>query len=137
MPIDHFGVGVPDVEVAKTYYDELMPMVGYQPCFGNGYCPEDWDGAQLFLYEAGNPGDFSHRRSGYHHIAFLVPTRAVVDEVAEWVMDRGDQILHEPRVFPEYGPDCYATYFLDPHGLKIEVVCQTSERTNTPVTQPD
>ena len=32
-------------------------------------------------------------------------------------------VLHAPRAFPEYGPDCYATYFLDPHGFKLEVVC--------------
>jgi hypothetical protein len=46
-----------------------------------------------------------------------------VDEVADWARARGDRILHEPRPFPEYGPDCYATYFLDPHGFKMEVVC--------------
>lgn len=50
MPIEHFGLGVPDVDAAQAYYDELMPMVGYQRCFNTGYCPEDWQGAQLFLY---------------------------------------------------------------------------------------
>lgn len=50
MPLEHIGVGVPDVDVAKVYFDELMPMVGFQPCFGNGYCPADSQGTQLFLF---------------------------------------------------------------------------------------
>jgi hypothetical protein len=29
MPIDHVGLGVPDVEGAKVYYDEFMPLVGF------------------------------------------------------------------------------------------------------------
>jgi catechol 2,3-dioxygenase-like lactoylglutathione lyase family enzyme len=127
MPIDHFGLGVPDVDVAKPYYDELMPMVGYQPCFGNGYCPDDWQGAQLFLYPALEPGPYSRDGVGLQHIAFLVSTRAEVDRVHEWVASRGDDVLHPPRPFPEYGPHCYATYLVDPHGFELEVVCHEAE----------
>jgi hypothetical protein len=29
MPIDHVGLGVPDVDAAKAYYDEFMPLVGF------------------------------------------------------------------------------------------------------------
>jgi catechol 2,3-dioxygenase-like lactoylglutathione lyase family enzyme len=127
MPIDHFGLGVPDVEAAKVYYDELMPLVGYESCFGNGYCPGDWQGAQLFLYPTLESGTYSRDRIGLQHIAFLVQTRADVDRVHEWVRNRGDEVLHAPRPFPEYGEHCYATFFLDPHGFKLEVVCHTAE----------
>lgn len=41
MPIEHFGLGVPDVEAAKKFYDEFMPLVGYMPAFGTGYVPTD------------------------------------------------------------------------------------------------
>jgi len=127
MPIDHFGLGVPDVDGARAYYDELMPMVGYQPCFGNGYCPHDWQGSQLFLYPTSEDGDYSRHRAGLQHVAFLVSTRAEVDRVHAWVTARGDEVLHAPRAFAEYGPDCYATYFLDPHGFKLEVLCHAAE----------
>jgi catechol 2,3-dioxygenase-like lactoylglutathione lyase family enzyme len=60
-------------------------------------------------------------------VAFLVPTRAHVDRVHQWARVRGDSILHAPRPFPEYGEHCYATYFLDPHGIKLEVVCHTPD----------
>ena len=81
MPIDHFGLGVPDVRAAQTYYDELMPKVGFQPCFGNGYCPVDWNGAQLFLYESKEETSYSRFRPGFHHVAFVVSTRDEVDAV--------------------------------------------------------
>ena len=126
MPIDHVGIGVPDVDDAKAYYDGLMPLVGYQPCFGNGYCPEDWQGSQLFLYPTSEDGSYSRHQVGLQHIAFLVPTRAAVDRVHEWVAARGDEVLHAPRPFPEYGENCYATYFLDPHGFKLEVLCHAA-----------
>lgn len=127
MPIDHFGLGVPDVDEAKAYYDELMPLVGYQPCFGNGYCPDDWKGSQLFLYPSSEESDYSRHRPGLQHVAFLVSSRAEVDRVHSWVVGRGDEVLHAPREFPEYGPTCYATYFLDPHGFKLEVLCHVAE----------
>ncbi len=127
MPIDHFGLGVPDVEAAKSYYDELMPMLGFRSCFGNGYCPTDSQGSQLFLYPATDDGAYSRHRAGLQHIAFLVSTRAEVDGVHEWVSSRNDEVLHPPRVFPQFGEHYYATYFLDPHGFKLEVVCPTED----------
>jgi hypothetical protein len=33
------------------------------------------------------------------------------------------------REFPQYGEHCFATYWLDPHGFKLEAVCHTPEET--------
>jgi catechol 2,3-dioxygenase-like lactoylglutathione lyase family enzyme len=122
VPLEHIGLGVPDVDAAKAYFDELMPLVGFQPCFGNGYCPEDFQGAQLFLYAAEEFQDYSRRGVGLQHLAFLVSTRDEVHRVHQWARDRGDEIVRTPRAFPQYGPHCYATFLLDPHGFMIEVV---------------
>lgn len=123
MPIEHLGLGVPDVDAARVYYDELMPMVGFQPCFGNGYCPEDFQGAQIFLYPAQEPDQHSRHGTGLHHLAFLVATRDEVHRIHDWARDRGDDVRGAPKALPEFGRHCYATYFLDPHGFLIEVVC--------------
>jgi len=127
MPIEHIGLGVPDVDAAKAYFDELMPMVGFQPCFGNGYCPEDFQGAQVFLYEARGVQDYSRHDVGLQHLAFLVSTRADVHRAHKWALNRSDEIVRAPRAFPQYGPHCYATFFLDPHGFMIEVVSHEPE----------
>jgi catechol 2,3-dioxygenase-like lactoylglutathione lyase family enzyme len=122
MPVEHFGLNVPDVDAAKSYYDEFMPLVGYMPYFGTGYVPKDWQGAQLFLYPMVEDGEYSRLRTGLSHIAFLVPTRADVHRVHEWAVARGHEILNEPKPFPEYGETFYATFFVDIHGFMLEAV---------------
>jgi hypothetical protein len=57
----------------------------------------------------------------------LVESRAVVREAHEWARAREATILDEPREFPQYGEHCFATYWLDPHGFKLEAVCHSPE----------
>jgi len=45
-----------------------------------------------------------------------------VHRVHEWAMARGHEIVHAPRVFPEYSEHFYATFFLDVHGFMLEAV---------------
>jgi catechol-2,3-dioxygenase len=123
MAIEHFGINVPDVDEAKVYFDEFMPMVGYMPYFGTGYVPTDWKGVQLFLYQATEEGEHSRLRAGLSHIAFMVDTRDEVHRVHDWAVERNHEILHAPRAFPEYGETCYATHFLSPLGFHLEVTC--------------
>jgi hypothetical protein len=33
----------------------------------------------------------------------------------------GAEILHPPRAWPDYHPNYYATFFLDPDGFRVEV----------------
>ena len=127
MPLEHMGLGVPDVDAARAYYDEFMPMVGFEPCFGNGYCPVGFEGAQIFLYEAPATDGYSRHGVGLQHLAFLVPTRAEVHRAHDWARDRGDKVVRAPKAFPQYGPHTFATFFLDPHGFMIEVVCHEPE----------
>ena len=122
MPIDHFGLGVPDVDAAKAYYDEFMPLVGFVREWETGYRATDWYGAQIFLYPALEDGDYSRHRIGLQHISFYVPTRADVHRVYEWAKERGHEIVHEPKLFPEYNAHFYATFFLDMHGFMLEAV---------------
>lgn len=125
MPIEHFGLGVPDVAAAKEFYDEFMPLVGYMPQFATGYVPKDWQGAQIYLYESTEDGTYSRHGIGLQHIAFLVPTRADVHRVHDWAKERGHEIVRAPKANPKYGEHCYATYFLDPHGFMLEAVCHS------------
>jgi catechol 2,3-dioxygenase-like lactoylglutathione lyase family enzyme len=122
MGIDHFGLGVPDVEAAKAYYDEFMPLVGYVRQWEVGYRPVDWQGAQIFFYPTLEDGDYSRHRIGLQHISFHVATRSDVHRVFKWAKERGHEILHEPRLFPEYNERFYGTFFLDMHGFMLEAV---------------
>ena len=132
--IDHIGIGVPDLVAAKQYYDELMPVLGLRAWFPTSpsgefnYGPDGGGrGTQLFFYQAAEPGTYSRGQTGLHHIAFLVESRAIVREAYEWARARDATVLDEPGEFPQYGPHCFATYWLDPHGIKLEAVCHTPE----------
>jgi predicted lactoylglutathione lyase len=39
----------------------------------------------------------------------------------------GTEILHEPRIFPEYHENYYGTFVRDPDGHNIEAVCHAPE----------
>lgn len=122
MPIDHIGLGVPDVAAATAYYDELLPLLGFVREWEVGYRATDWYGAQIFFYPALEADGYSRHGVGLQHFSFSVPTRADVHRVHEWAAQRGHEIVHEPRLFPEYHEHFYATYFLDLHGFMLEAV---------------
>ncbi len=68
--------------------------------------------AHNFFYQAEEPGTYSRRQTGLHHLAFLVASRAVVREAHQWACAREAIILDEPREFPQYGE-----HVLRPTGL--------------------
>jgi len=133
--IDHVGIGVPDLAATKEYYDELMSILGLREWFDTGpggplnYGPDGARGSQLFFYQAEDSGSYSRHETGLHHLAFLVETRSVVRAAHEWARARDATILDEPAEFPQYGEHCFATYWLDPHGFKLEAFCHTPEPT--------
>ena len=131
--IDHIGIGVPDLVATKRYYDDLMAVLGLREWFDTGpggpldNGPDGGKGAQLFFYQADEPGTYSRQQTGLHHLAFLVASRAVVREAHKWARAHDAVVLDEPGEFPQYGPHCFATYWLDPHGIKLEAVCHDPE----------
>ena len=56
-------------------------------------------------------------------LSFMVPTRSRVREVHALECRRGDEILDPARHFPQYPQPYFATFWLDPHGFKLEAVC--------------
>ncbi|MEW9556434.1 VOC family protein [Nonomuraea sp. NPDC050783] len=126
--IGHIGINVPDLRTAKSYYDSLMPLLGFEEFFSAedefAYRPVNGKpGAYLFVYPAKEPADYSRHRTGLQHVAFMVRSRSAVEAAHERVTELGATVLHEPRVFPEYPQPYYATFWLDPFGIMLEAVC--------------
>jgi len=72
--------------------------------------------------------EFALYAPGLHHVAFAVETEADVDRVYRAALAAGAEILHGPRLWPEYGSDYYAMFFLDPDGFRIEVASKRDAR---------
>jgi catechol 2,3-dioxygenase-like lactoylglutathione lyase family enzyme len=120
--LGHLGVNVPDLASAKHYYDAIMPLLGfdrhldaadqfaYRPAGGK-------PGTYLFFYPSAEPSEYSRHRTGLQHLAFMVRTRTAVVDVhaaaTDLVQSFGGQVVHQPRVFPEYPQPYFATFLLE------------------------
>jgi catechol 2,3-dioxygenase-like lactoylglutathione lyase family enzyme len=65
---------------------------------------------------------------GFHHLALAVDSHADVDAAHEAAGAAGAEILHAPRLWPQYHPGYYATFFLDPDGFRLEVAASRDAR---------
>ena len=61
------------------------------------------------------------------HIAFTAPDRAAVRAFFQAAVGAGAEVLHEPRVWPQYHPNYYGAFVRDPDGNNVEAVCHAPE----------
>jgi glyoxylase I family protein len=80
------------------------------------------------LRQALEPQEFELYAPGLHHLALAVETREDVDAAHAAAVGAGARILHAPRLWPEYHPDYYATFLLDPDGFRLEVAASRDAR---------
>jgi catechol 2,3-dioxygenase-like lactoylglutathione lyase family enzyme len=82
----------------------------------------------LGLRQALEEQPFELYAPGLHHLALTVETKADVALAHAAAVAAGAEVLHPPRAFPQYHPDYYATFFLDPDGFRIEVSASRDAR---------
>jgi glyoxylase I family protein len=128
--IDHVFFAVRNVRVSEEFYDRVMSVLGFRkweaPIAGE---PHVIYYNRRFAYAVrpareGAP-DHDPYAPGLHHFCFRVVDEAAVDRVAAELAAVGVAIT-EPRYYPEYGPDYYATFFEDPDGIRLEVMTSGS-----------
>ena len=57
------------------------------------------------------------------HIAFAAPDRDAVIAFFDAAVAAGAEVLHEPRVWPEYHANYFGAFVRDPDGNNVEAVC--------------
>ncbi len=124
--VDHVYVAVRDMGRSEEFYDRAMDVLGFRK--GRGTIGGD---PHLFYYgrhlvyslrpaREGTP-DHDPYAPGLHHFCFRVVDEEAVDRAARELAEAGVEAT-EPRYYPEYGPDYYATFFEDPDGVRLEVM---------------
>jgi catechol 2,3-dioxygenase-like lactoylglutathione lyase family enzyme len=118
--IDHLSIQCADVVASAAFYDEVLATLGgiRQLEFGDviGYGdrgrPEFWIGPRT-------------TGEGFRecHLAFHAADRPTVHAFYEVAVAGGAEVLHAPRLWPEYHPDYYAAFVRDPDGNNVEAVC--------------
>jgi catechol 2,3-dioxygenase-like lactoylglutathione lyase family enzyme len=122
--LDHVSIQCADVAASTSFYDAVLaPLGGVRVMdFGDvvGYgvppMPDFWVGPQA-------TGD-GFRES---HVAFTAPDRAAVVAFFDAAVAAGAEVLHEPRLWPEYHPNYFGAFVRDPDGNNVEAVCHTPE----------
>jgi catechol 2,3-dioxygenase-like lactoylglutathione lyase family enzyme len=122
--LDHLSIQCADLPASAAFYDKVLATVGGQRIldFGQaiGYgvppMPDFWLGQQA-------TGD-GFRES---HIAFSAPDRAAVQAFFDAAVEAGAEVLHPPRVWPEYHPNYFGAFVRDPDGNNVEAVCHAPE----------
>ena len=129
--IDHVYVTVSDLDRSQRFYDRVMGALGFRkvarPLAGGDLHVHYFNRITQFTLRPARskPGSHDPYSPGLHHFCFRVADRAAVDAAAREIRRRGID-ASEPRDYPEYHDDYYATFFEDPDGIRLEVVnhCQ-------------
>jgi glyoxylase I family protein len=125
--VDHVYIAVSDLERSQRFYDRVMATLGFRkmarPLAGGDLHVHYFNRVLQFSLRPAAPGTRAHDpySPGLHHFCFRVADRAAVDATAAELRRRGVE-ASDPRGYPEYHEDYYATYFVDPDGIRLEVV---------------
>lgn len=122
--LDHLSIQCADVAASAAFYDAVLAPLGgtrvmeFGPVIGFGVppMPDFWIGPN-------QTGD-GFKES---HIAFSAPNREAVRAFFAAASGAGAEVLHEPRLWPEYHPCYYGAFVRDPDGNNVEAVCHSPE----------
>ncbi len=124
--IDHLAIRVSQLERSKTFYDHVLGFMGFTLEWAFDRVIGWTNGETMFwVTEADAEGRKHQHRTGdvgYHHYAFELTAREDVDALYAFLLQMGVTIVDAPADYPDYGEGYYAVYFLDPDGLKLEVM---------------
>jgi len=134
--IDHIQITVKDLKVAEKFYDNFLPIIGFDIKRKVTAFIEEHDfhvieyTHDLLAFAITSPrksfeNDTINRRKpgALHHLAFKADSRQEVDRAYEELVKIGANIVSKPEIHPEYGESYYAVYFKDMENIKYEIVC--------------
>lgn len=122
---DHVGFSTPDVERARRFYEKALAPLGIR-CLYEVTPEMTGDGSTHLGFGKERPQFWVSTgpllRPGIH-IAFAAESRELVDAFHAAAIAAGGRDNGAPGLRPQYHPDYYGGFVLDPDGHNIEAVC--------------
>ena len=116
--IDHLIISVSNFETSRDFYKLALAPLDYQDVFGTD---------DSCAFSVMQKPDFSIKQGDAVappvHIAFTCRDRAVVDAFHAAALAAGGTDNGAPGLRPDYHPNYYGAFILDPDGHNIEAVC--------------
>jgi glyoxylase I family protein len=129
--IDHIYIAVSDLGRSEAFYDKAMSALGFRK---NTFVISGDQHVQYFnrhfgfvLRPARSRIPHDPYAPGLHHFCLRVEGKDEVEDAAAKLRAAGID-ASDPKLFPEYAADYYATFFSDPDGLRLEVTNYRDER---------
>ncbi|HCT81210.1 MAG TPA: glyoxalase [Micromonosporaceae bacterium] len=121
--IDHVSIQCNDLAASAAFYDAVLAPLGGRQLINRGEAigygvdfPDFWIGT------ATTGGKVKEV-----HLAFAAADQATVRAFFETAVSLGAEVLHEPRLWPEYDDDYYGAFVRDPDGNNVEAVSHAAE----------
>jgi catechol 2,3-dioxygenase-like lactoylglutathione lyase family enzyme len=124
--LDHVGFPVSDYARSKAFYERALAPLGYALIMEVG-AEHTESGSPAAGFGANGKPDFWIGGEGglqkQMHIAIAAKDRAMVDAFYQAALAAGAKDNGAPGLRPQYHPDYYGAFVLDPDGHNIEAVC--------------
>ncbi|MFT5053669.1 MAG: catechol 2,3-dioxygenase-like lactoylglutathione lyase family enzyme [Psychroserpens sp.] len=133
--IDHIQITVKDLARSERFYDQIMPILGFDL---ENKSKGTLEAHAFEVIEYVHPSltiginspresvknDPVHRRrpGSLHHLAFRTKSIDEVDELYPLIRKIGAEIVDPPKYYPSHGDQYYALFFKDPDGIKFEIM---------------
>jgi glyoxylase I family protein len=132
LGIDHVYFSVRDLAASERFYDRVLVgalghVKAHAPIGGDPHVHYVNRHFSIALRPARSLAAHDSYAPGLHHFCFRVDDAAAVDRVAR-ALAASSIAATPPRLYPEYAPDYYATFCVDPDGLRLEVTNFRAER---------
>jgi len=120
--LHHVSIPVSNLERSAGFYDPVLGALGYVRAWSAGHeigYGVDVTGDQFAIKFRGS--SLSVPGAGFH-IAFAARTREAVAAFHQQALQHGGRDDGAPGLRPQYAPDYYAAFVIDPDGYRIEAV---------------
>jgi len=129
--LHHISLGVQSIEKAALFYDTALAPLGYYRVWSDLRPGED--GQAVGYGSEGSDDRLAIKQvtaavpniPGFH-LAFAATTRAKVTAFHKAALCAGGRDNGAPGLRPEYGPNYFAAFVIDPDGYRLEAVCKAT-----------